>query len=183
MEASTFEEYFRFFLSTEALDDFATNNEDSRLNFDNDETGIASKNELPIDKYFAPIPAEQGVAISLLVMLFGTVLNSVILKVYWRLTSSNRVYVLAMAFLDLTSMYVGLVIRVILLLLGDGSNWFAVLEIFHFSVTLFNVHIYMCVPLFLALDRFVAVSKPHKIHDSLKKLRKWKVVIVLLLEF
>ena len=127
-----------------------------------------------IEKFFKPVPTWQHVFAIWLLLVTGWVTNSVIIKIYWRLKSSNRVYVLAMAFMDLTALTFVLLPRFVLLFVGESVVG-EVIEIIRYTLSIFIFTLYMFLPLFLALDRFVAVSYPHKMIHYLQRLRPFKV--------
>ena len=127
-----------------------------------------------VEKFFKPAPTWQHVCVIWLLLVTGWVTNSVIIKIYWRLKSSNRVYVLAMAFMDLTNLTFVLLPRFILMFLGQ-SVVREVIELIRYTIGILIFNLYILLPLFLALDRFVAVTYPHKMKDYIRRLRVLKV--------
>ena len=127
-----------------------------------------------IDKFFKFAPLWQHVCAIWLLLLTGLVTNSVIIKIYWHLKSNNRIYVLAMAFMDLTALTFVLLPRFVLLFLGQ-SLVREVIELTRHGFAILIFTLYMFLPLFLAIDRFVAVSYPHKMRDKLRRLRPFKI--------
>ena len=130
-----------------------------------------------VDKFFKPAPTWQHVLVIWLLLVTGWVTNFLIIKIYWRLKSTNRIYVLAMAFMDLTNLTFALLPRFIILFLGQ-SLIREVVEVTRYAVAFFIFTLYMLLPLFLALDRFVAVSYPHKLKDKLQQIRRLKIGLV-----
>ena len=131
-----------------------------------------------VEKFFKPAPTWQHVLVIWLLLVTGWVTNSIIIKIYWRLKSNNRIYVLAMAFMDLNALTFVLLPRFAVLFLGNGLLR-SVIELARHSTAILIFTLYMLLPLFLALDRFVAVSYPHKIKDKLQRLRPLKIGCVI----
>lgn len=172
VKESDFTEILQFYASTE----FFEWNDDEQLNFD--AADFESQEKFSINSFFAPIPRWQRICIPLAIILVGFPLNSVILKVYWKLKSGNRVYVIAMAVLDMLGLCVSLLLRMLFVFFEGQQNVLYAMQSVQFVFTSLNINLYMCVPLFLALDRFYAVAFPHKLESARKKLRRWKIVIV-----
>ena len=104
-------------------------------------------------------------------------MNAVILRIYWRLESSNRPYVLAMALQDLFCLHFVLLSPIPLMFLDSGAFYEVVMIVRPGSgFVYFNT--YLIAPLLLAIDRFVAVTCPHEVHIILPKLRPIKIVVV-----
>ena len=127
---------------------------------------------------FKPIPTWQHVCAIWLLLVTGWVTNSIIIKIYWRLKSNNRIYVLTMAFMDMNALTFVLLPRFAVLFLGNGLLR-SVIELARHSTAILIFTLYMLLPLFLALDRFVAVSYPHKMKDNLERLRPLKIGCVI----
>ena len=121
------------------------------------------------------VPMWQHICIIWTLFVLGSILNGFVIKVYWRIKSTCRVYVLAMAVIDLVCLNFVLLPRFVLLFLGEGLLREVVELIRHeIAILIFSVH--TTIPFLLALDRLVAVLFPHKLHIMLKRVRPLKVV-------
>ena len=82
-----------------------------------------------------------------------------------------------MAFLDLTTLTFVLLPYFVLLFV-DQSFAREVMKMIRYTLGILVFNLYMFLPLFLALDRFVAVTYPHKMKLYLTRLRPFKVVCI-----
>ena len=129
-----------------------------------------------VDSLFEPLPEWQQACIIWALVLLGWLLNSIVIKIYWRLKSSSRRYVLAMTFIDLVCLNFALLPRFFLLFL-EPSLLREIVKFVRHLITMFAFYIYLSIPLCLALDRLVAVLYPHRLHTMLQRLRPAKIAL------
>ena len=130
-----------------------------------------------IDQMYTPIPQWHRVAIIFCIYVIGCIVNSLVLRIYWRSESSNRLYVLAMALHDLFCLHFVLV-PPIFRMFAPTDHIRDVILIVRVTSGFVYFNTYLIAPLYLAIDRFVAVMFPHKVHIILPKLRPIKIVVV-----
>ena len=149
---------------------------DDLKSFEN--AALAEKFAPGVEKFFKPAPTWQHILAIWLIVVTGWVMNSLIIKIYWRMRTTNRIYVLAMALLDLIALTFVLLPRFVIFFLGQ-SLVSDVIEFARYALANLIFTLYMLLPLFLALDRFVAVSYPHKMKDQLQRIRPFKMGLVI----
>ena len=64
-----------------------------------------------VESLFEPLPKWQQTCIIWVLVVLGWILNSVVIKIYWRIKSCSRKYVLAMTFIDLVCLNFALLPR------------------------------------------------------------------------
>ena len=162
--------------STEIFYDYFT---EDNSNFDSIATEIAGWQYNPnTAKFFPHIPEWQHICAIWSIFIVGWILNLLVIKVYSGLKSGNSVYVLAMAVIDLCFLSFALLPRFFMLFLKDGFI-LQLVSLCRFLAVIFLMTQYMLMPLFLALDRFVAVKYPLSKKYIHKKLRPVKIGLIL----
>ena len=125
---------------------------------------------------YLPVNFFTEVVFRLSLIFVGSILNVIILKCYFRDTSSLASYIRAFAVLDI-------------LILFAGSFDFFFLNLFPTQVAVANVLISifralaafsMLGPLFLALDRCLIVIAPHKVSLYAAKMQMFKIILFVL---
>ena len=130
-----------------------------------------------VDQAFASIPQWHRVTIIACIYVIGCFVNALILRIYWRLESSNRLYVLAMALQDLFCLHFVL-LPPIFRMFAPSDHIRDVISVVRATSGFVYFNTYLIAPLLLAIDRFVAVMFPHKVLIILPKLRPIKIVVV-----
>ena len=129
-----------------------------------------------INQMYTPIPQWHTITIIVCIYVIGCFVNALVLRIYWRLESSNRLYVLAMALQDLFCLHFVL-LPPIFRMLAPTDHIRDVFYILRAISGFVYFNTYLIAPLYLAIDRFVAVMFPHKVHIILPKLRPIKIVV------
>ena len=130
-----------------------------------------------VESLFEPLPKWQQTCIIWVLVVLGWILNSVVIKIYWRIKSCSRKYVLAMTFIDLVCLNFALLPRFFLLFL-EPSLLREIVKFVRHLITMFAFSIYPTIPLCLALDRLMAVIYPHRLHTMLQRLLPAKIAFI-----
>ena len=107
------------------------------------------------------VPMWQHICIIWFLFVLGSILNGIVIKVYWRIKSTCRVYVLAMAGIDLVCLTFVLLPRFVFLFWGEGL-FREVVELIRHEIAMLSYSVYPSIPFFLALDR-LSFSSPSRI--------------------
>ena len=126
--------------------------------------------------FYREIPIEAEWAITVVVFIFGNLLNVLVVQFYRKVKSSIRPYVLFLAFIDLVSISFIMMPRIVLRYLPVGTTLYVV-RILLYALMLLFYNVQMYGPLFLALDRFLVVSFPHNFRDK-QKFAKIPIVVL-----
>ena len=118
------------------------------------------------------LPFVEHMIINPLVCVLGILLNSIILKVYFKEKSDLALYIKCFASLDIFNLLLSTSVRYSVLLL-EPAPW---KRYFRHSLDIYTGFT-MLGALFLALDRFLVVVFPHKFQLYEKKMRIFKVVL------
>ena len=162
------------------MDDHTLNwNISEDLDIDMDVFSDKSEESLTVifDK-FTPIPIVPRAVITVCIVLLTAVSNALIFKHYYKSKTSNRPYVLALVYLDFILVVVGLIPRFILTLFETTKTIETLLYV-NYALTMMIFSLYFCPPMFLGLDRFLAVTLPHNFFQFKTKARVVKVLLAL----
>ena len=125
------------------------------------------------ESLFTTIPTSHEFLIASVTAMVGFVLNAVILNVYWDNKSDIAVYIKAFAGFDIFSLAYYLIHRSLLFMYASNYNVGYALAV---GFNLIANHTLLG-PLYLALDRFLIVTFPHKFHLYERKMKFFKVAI------
>ena len=167
---------------------FATENTDLNVfDFNQDSNGdsvrldsklLTTVSLVDVNDLFAgykPVPLVQGLVITCIIFALNILQNSTIFKLYYPVKTDLALYIKVLAAYDFVTGCVSAGCRLVLLV--NPSNITAILALNAvFDILLGHA---MLGPLFLALDRFLVVVFPHKFQLYEKKMRIFKVVLVL----
>ena len=131
---------------------------------------------------FTPIPTAPRAVITVCIVLLTAISNGFIFKYYYKSKTSNRPYVLALVYLDFILVIVGLIPRFILTLFETTKTTETLLYV-NYALTMMIFSLYFCPPMFLGLDRFLAVMLPHKFFQFKTRTRIIKVMLALSMLF
>ena len=124
---------------------------------------------------YGSIPLWNDVALGSLVLLVGLILNSIILRLYFKVKTDLALYMKVLAGFDVLTLCYSTLCRGLAL---SFPKRVYMLYKFYGGLDVIVAHA-MLGPLFLALDRFLVVVFPHKFQLYEKKMRIFKVVLVL----
>ena len=130
--------------------------------------------EIP-NSFASPISVLEGMAMAISVFSIGIILNSIILRCYWKDKTAMSAYYRAFSVIDMLLLAVMLIRQICL------SFW--PIRKAHLVFTAFNtfmVTVYNFCPLVLAMDRCLIVSFPHNFCKYERKLRYVKQGMILL---
>ena len=119
---------------------------------------------------YYPIDVSHDVVITSIIFCVGLVLNTLNLRLYWRVKTSTAVYIRGMAFID--------VCVIIYVLLRTFLQYFPsepVLYIISGALGNFAAVVNVLAPLFMALDRILIVAFPHSFKKHEKNMRIAKI--------
>ena len=125
---------------------------------------------------FSKIKESHELIFIALILVFGLVLNSIIFRCYFRVKNDIARYIRFFAIYDCFVIIISLSTRIVVLYATSQE----VLKRILITTTHQCVYYSMLGPLFLALDRFLIVSFPHNFQLHEKKMRRFKVALVLL---
>ena len=136
-----------------------------------DSVNLLPENEGPEQKsetqYFTPVKMVEETAIYFSLLTIGLVLNSIILRCYWKEKSATSTYFRAFAVFDMLALMIGLAYQVIYIFEIGNPIMTSVSRIMQNLVA----DLYNFGPLFLALDRIMVVAFPHKFREYEGKMR------------
>ena len=122
---------------------------------------------------YGSIPLWNDVALGSLVLLVGLILNSIILRLYFKVKTDLALYMKVLAGFDVLTLCYSTLCRGLAL---SFPKRVYMLYKFYGGLDVIVAHA-MLGPLFLALDRFLVVVFPHKFQLYEKKMRIFKVVL------
>ena len=131
---------------------------------------LNDNHEYTSDGYSSRNPFSYDVIYAVIVCV-GVILNSIILRCYWRMKSATAICIRAFAIFDITVMALVTISQLIYHLFAD-LQWLQAL-IYFVRNAIGNAS--MLGPLFLALDRYLIVAFPHNFRKHEKKLRWMKI--------
>ena len=129
---------------------------------------------------FAPVPFVDVVAISCLIAFFSLFLNSLVIVFYRKTKTSTRPYILMLAALDLFAVLFTLLPHLPLAYMEKSVAKTVLMTIRQYAGAC-SFSLYLVPIFYLALDRFMAVSFPHKFKVLAPKMRPFKVGLIVLL--
>ena len=132
--------------------------------------------EETVKTLFSQIPEAHQLAMAVIVLVVGLVLNSIIFRCYFRVKSSIAPYIRVFAVFDCFVIMVAVSIWILSIYIAKQHPILYFLNLI-ISVSLNSS---MLGPLFLALDRFLIVSFPHNFQLHEKKVRGFKIALLLL---
>ena len=124
---------------------------------------------------FSEIEGIHELVMILLVFVIGIVINSIIFRCYFCVKSDIARYIRAFALFDMFSIAISLSARLVVLYAASQTYIKRVL----LTTSLQCVNYSMLGPLFLALDRFLIVSFPHNFQLHERKMRRFKIAVLL----
>ena len=124
--------------------------------------------------YLMQITLIEDTAIAVFIFSFGILLNTIILRNYWREKSTTSTYFRAFALIDIASVAFMLMRRIILFVWPANAS----LIIFNVLTNLI-AGLYNFGPMFLAMDRCLIVAFPYNFRDHERKLRTAKGCMIL----
>ena len=128
-----------------------------------------------LHSYYEPMPLESEISFIVISFVIGVVLNSIILRCFFKVEGDIARYIRAFAVFDLAVIISGLTSRVSLLSIfpqdtKHGPNPLQIIFAFIFAHSMLG-------PLFLAMDRFLIVAFPHNFQLHEKKMRMIKIML------
>ena len=132
--------------------------------------------EETVKTLFSQIPEAHQLAMAVIVLVVGLVLNSIIFRCYFRVKSSIARYIRVFAVFDIFVILDAVSIWIVPLYFESEKTLLRVLNL----IMTVTINYSMLGPLFLALDRFLIVSFPHNFQLHEKKMRGFKIALFLL---
>ena len=129
-------------------------------------------------EYFTKLSIVEDTAMAIFIFSLGIVLNSIILRCYWKNKDATSIYFRAFAFIDLWCLLLILIRRSVSFFFADNIISYAVLS----ALTNMAAALYNLGPMFLAMDRCLIVAFPHNFREHEKKLRVAKGSMVVVVE-
>ena len=127
--------------------------------------------------YVMPISMVEDIAMMVFIFALGMLLNSIILRCYWKAKGATSTYYRGFAICDMGFLVMMLIRRGYKIVWPTNTNVILFLGVTH-NVTggLYNFG-----PMFLAMDRCLIVAFPHNFREKEGKLRVAKVCMILLM--
>ena len=149
------------------------------LKLDNNSHVSEDSGNLNYESIFERLPFWIDSVISLSLWSIAIVLNAFVVRHYWKeKESTNRLYVLALALIDLSFTVFNIFAFLIQFYVKRFLCTFYAIARFTSGVVVYSLYLYPS--LFLAVDRFIAVAFPHKVKDIAPKTRIFKLVVIVL---
>ena len=129
---------------------------------------------------FREIPLPQRAVLTSSILTLTLTLNILVFKYYSKSKTSNRPYVLALVFLDFLTVFLGHLPTFILSLFEINQTLLTV-QFVVYGLTSYLVIICFFPPVFLGIDRYVAVFYPHTFREYKTRIRILKLFTIFVL--
>ena len=159
--------------STDETTDFVTEEFELKW-FEGDIQTFDSENSIT---YVLPISVVEDTTTAVFIFSLGMLLNTIILRGYWKEKSATSTYFKAFAVIDMTIVGFMLIRRVLRFVWPNNIN------VFFLDILVTNLigSLYNFGPMFLAMDRCLIVAFPHKFREYEGRMRVAKGGMLLFL--